>query len=163
MSEVYGTTTVNAPYSVALDSIVRRLRVKQHRLKLSVSLAKLGFGANLGIDRDVEVKFVPVHGHKGERILHDELQFVWEPAGGGPFPTFTGSLRMHPLGLHTEIVLSGEYKPPFGVVGEAFDAVIGKRIAEATAQALLDTLQQELEADFSAVKETIEENPQNKI
>ncbi len=29
-------------------------------------------------------------------------------------------------------MLSGEYKPPLGVVGEAFDAVIGKRIAEAT-------------------------------
>jgi hypothetical protein len=159
MTEVYGTTTVNAPYSVALDSIVRRLRVKKHRLKLSVPLAKLGFGANLGIDRDVDVAFVPLHGHKGERLLHDELQFVWEPAGGGPFPTFTGSLKMHPLGLKTEIVLSGEYKPPLGLVGEAFDAVIGKRIAEATAKMLLEMLQQELEADFSAVKETIEETP----
>jgi hypothetical protein len=159
MTEVYGTATVNAPYSVALDSIVRRLRVKKNILKLSVPLAKLGFGANLGIDRDVEVKFVPVHGHKGERLLHDELQFVWEPAGGGPFPTFTGTLKMHPLGTQTEIVLSGEYEPPFGVVGEAFDAVIGKRIAEATAQMLLDMLQLELEADFAAVKETIEETP----
>jgi len=159
MTEVYGTTTVNAPYSVALDSIVRRLRVKKHRLKLSVPLAKLGFGANLGIARDVDVSFVPLHGHKGERLLHDELQFVWEPSGGGPFPTFTGSLKMHPLGLNTEIVLSGEYKPPLGVVGEVFDAVVGKRIAEATAQMLLETLQQELEADFSAVKETIEETP----
>ncbi len=159
MTEVYGTTTVNAPYSVALDSIVRRLRVKKHRLKLSVPLTKLGFGANLGIDRDVDVSFVPLHGHKGERLLHDELQFVWEPVGGGPFPTFTGSLKMRPLGLKTEIVLSGEYKPPLGIVGEAFDAVIGKRIAEATAKMLLETLQQELEADFSAVKDTIEETP----
>ncbi|MGA3036579.1 MAG: hypothetical protein ABSE64_03760 [Vulcanimicrobiaceae bacterium] len=159
MTEVYGTITVKAPYSVALDSIVRRLRLKEHRLKLSVPLATLGFGANLGIEREVDVKFVAVHGHKGERILHDELQFVWEPEGGGPFPTFTGTLKMHPLGNDSEIVLSGEYQPPLGIVGEAFDAVIGKRIAEATCQVLLDTLQQELEADFSAVKETIEESP----
>jgi|SRR5579863_113200 len=159
MTEVYGTTTINAPYSVALDSIVRRLRVKNHRIKLSVPLAKLGFGANLGIEREVDVSFVPLHGHKGERLLHDELQFVWEPSGGGPFPTFTGSLKMHPLGVDSEIVLSGEYKPPLGVVGEAFDAVIGKRIAEATAKMLLETLRQELEADFAAVKDTIEETP----
>jgi|SRR5579872_834458 len=159
MTEVYGTTTVNAPYSVALDSIVRRLRVKKNVIKLSVPLAKLGFGANLGIEREVNVSFVPVHGHKGERLLHDELQFAWEPAGGGPFPTFNGTMKMHPIGLNTEIVLSGEYQPPFGVVGEAFDAVIGKRIAEATAKMLLEMLQQELEADFSAVKETIEETP----
>jgi hypothetical protein len=163
MTEVYGTTTVNAPYSVALDSIVRRLRVKKNRIKFSVPLASLGFGANLGVERDVDVSFVPVHGHKGERLLHDELQFVWAPSGGGPFPTFTGSLKMHPLGVNTEIVLSGEYEPPLGLVGEAFDAVIGKRIAEATAKMLLDTLREELEADFSAVKETIEENPQNKV
>lgn len=163
MTEVYGTTTVNAPYSVALDSIVRRLRVKKQRIKLSVPLAKLGFGANFGIDREVDVSFVPVHGHKGERILHDELQFIWAPAGGGPFPTFNGSLKMHPLGLNTEIVLSGEYQPPLGAIGEAFDAVIGKRIAEATAKMLLETLREELEADFSAVKETIEENPQHKL
>jgi len=159
MTEVYGTTTINAPYSVALDSIVRRLRVKNHRIKLSVPLAKLGFGANLGIEREVDVSFVPLHGHKGERLLHDELQFVWEPSGGGPFPTFTGSLKMHPLGVDSEIVLSGEYKPPLGVVGEAFDVVIGKRIAEATAKMLLETLRQELEADFAAVKDTIEETP----
>ncbi len=157
MTEVYGTTTVNAPYSVALDSIVRRLRVKKHLIKLSVPLAKLGFGANLGVEREVDVSFVPRHGHKGERLLHDELQFVWEPVGGGPFPTFKGSLKMQPLGLKTEIVLSGEYQPPFGALGEAFDAVIGKRISEATAKMLLETLQQELEEDFSAVKDTIEE------
>src|SRR5271154_6355394 len=122
MTEVYGKITVKAPYSVALDSIVRRLRLKKHRLKLSVPLATLGFGANLGIARDVDVKFVAVHGHKGERILHDELQFVWEPEGGGPFPTFTGSIKMQPLGNDSEIALSGEYQPPLGIVGEAFDA-----------------------------------------
>ncbi len=60
-------------------------------------------------------------------------------------------------------MLSGEYQPPFGVVGEAFDAVIGKRIAEATAKMLLETLQQELEADFSAVKDTIEETRQHDL
>jgi hypothetical protein len=163
MTEVYGTTTVDAPYSVALDSIVRRLRVKKHRLKLSVPLAKLGFGTSLGIDREVDVAFVPLHGHKGERHVHDELQFAWEPSGGGPFPTFSGSLKIHPLGMQTEIVLSGEYQPPFGVVGEAFDAVIGKRIAEATANMLLEMLQQELEADFASVKETIEETPNRRI
>ncbi|MGH7716524.1 MAG: hypothetical protein ACREML_11070, partial [Vulcanimicrobiaceae bacterium] len=126
-------------------------------------LAKLGFGTNLGIDREVDVAFVPVHGYKGERNVHDELKFAWEPAGGGPFPTFSGTLRMHPLGLQTEIVLSGEYQPPLGVLGEAFDAVIGKRIAEATALMLLEMLQQELEADFAAVKETIEATPRKRL
>jgi hypothetical protein len=159
MTEVFGTTQVKAPYSVALDAIVRILRAKKNRVMLVVPLKTLGFGTNLGLEREVNVNFLPVRGHKGERLLYDELQLKWEPAAGGPFPTFAGSLKMHPLGLDTELVLSGEYQPPLGLVGEAFDAVIGKRIAEATAQMLLETIKQNLEADFAAVKETIEGTP----
>lgn len=157
MTEVYGKITVNAPYSVAMDAIVRRLRAKKNRISLVVPFRKLGIGTNLGVERDVIVAFVPVHGLKGARQLHDELEFTWEPEGGGPFPAFTGSLKMHPDGSRTELVLSGEYEPPGGKLGEAFDAVIGKRIAEATAQTLLEQLQQDLESDFAAIKATIED------
>ena len=159
MTEVYGKTTVKAPYSVAMDAIVRFLKAKKNRVVLTVPLKSLGLGTNLGLEREVDVAFVPLHGHKGERLLHDELQLAWQPTGGGPFPAFKGSLKMHPLGADTELILNGEYQPPLGAVGEAFDAVIGKRISEATAQELLEALRAGLEADFAAVKATIEETP----
>ena len=155
MTEVFGTITVKAPYSVALDAIVRLLRARKNRIMLTVPLK----GTGLGLEREVNVNFLAVRGHKGERHLHDELQLTWEPSGGGPFPTFTGSLKMQALGNDTELLLSGEYQPPMGALGEAFDALIGKKIAETTAQQLLAELKAGLEADFAAVKETIEGTP----
>ena len=157
MTEVFGNLTVNAPYSVAMDAIVRRLKVQKNKISLLVPFRKLGIGTNLGVERTVIVAFVPLHGSKGTQRLHDELEFTWEPDGGGPFPVFCGSLKMHPNGSRTELVLSGEYQPPGGKLGEAFDVVIGKRIAQATAQTLLEQLQQDLETDFAAIKATIED------
>lgn len=159
MTEVFGTITVKSPYSVAMDAIVRYLRARKNLLLLTVPLKKLGLGTSVGLEREVKVDFVPLRGHKGERLLHDEMHLSWEPTGGGPFPKFIGALKMHPLSNDTELVLSGEYQPPMGVVGEAFDAVIGKRISEATAQTLLEELKEGLEADFAAVKQTIEGTP----
>lgn len=159
MTEFFGTITVKAPYSVALDAMMRILRAKKNRVMLAVPLKKLGLGTNFGLEHEVNVNFLPLRGHKGERLLHDELQLTWEPTGGGPFPKFSGTIKMRPLSPDTELALSGEYQPPLGVVGEAFDAVIGKRIAEATAQTLLETIKEGLEADFAAVKETIEGTP----
>jgi hypothetical protein len=159
MSEVFGTIVVKAPYSVAMDAIVRRLRAKKNRVMLTVPLKALGLGTGIGLEREVQVSFVPYHGHKGERLLHDELKLQWEPTGGGPFPTFSGSLKMRPLGVDTEIILSGEYKPPLGAVGEVFDAVVGQHISQATATALLEDIKTETEADFATVKDTIEQKP----
>jgi hypothetical protein len=159
MTEVYGKITVKAPYSVAMDAIVRFLKARKNRIPLNVPLKRLGLGTDFGLEREVNVAFLPVKGHKGERQLHDELHLAWEPASGGPFPTFQGKLKMHPLGLDTELILTGEYQPPLGVVGEAFDAVIGKHISEATAQELLQALREGLEADYAAVKATIEGTP----
>jgi hypothetical protein len=163
MTEVYGKTIIDAPYSVALDAMVRRLRAKKYLINLIVPLRKLGIGTDLGLEREVRVSFATHHGHKGERLMYDEMQLVWEPSGGGPFPLFSGSLKLHPEGLKTEIILSGEYKPPLGLVGEAFDAVIGKRIAEVTAETLLETIKTELEADFATVRATIEDSPQHHV
>jgi len=161
MTEMCGTIVIKAPYSVAMDAIVRRLRAKKNRITLLVPFKVFGLPVNLGVEREVEVAFVPLRGYKGEAQLHDELQFTWAPVGGGPYPAFAGTMHMHPQGSDTEIVLSGEYQPPFGVLGEAFDAVIGKRIAEATAQTLLEELREELEADFAVMKQTIEETPRH--
>ena len=159
MSEMFGTIVVNAPYSVALDALERRLRAKKNRLTLSVPLKALGLGGSFGLEQEVSVHFVSFRGHKGERRLHDEMQLTWDPTGGVPFPSFKGALKMHPLGSDTEMELNGEYTPPLGAVGEVFDAVIGKKIAEVTANALLGELKEAIEVDFAAVKDTIEKTP----
>jgi hypothetical protein len=43
------------------------------------------------------------------------------------------TLSVYPLSAHeTQLDLHGRYRPPLGVVGNALDALVGHRIAEAT-------------------------------
>jgi hypothetical protein len=94
--------------------------------------------------KDVEIAFSAAVDPKG----FDEPWAVhWEPSGG-PFPTFDGTLAIRADETHeTSVVeLEGEYRPPLGALGAAFDAAIGKHIAEATAQELLRRITVGLEA-----------------
>jgi hypothetical protein len=46
-----------------------------------------------------------------------------------------GQLEIYPLtATETQLDFSGEYDPPLGVVGDAVDAAIGHRVAEASVQ-----------------------------
>jgi len=89
----------------------------------------------------------------------DRLSLRWKPQGDGPYPTFTGSLTIHPVSGETELELKGEYEPPFGALGIAFDALAGNRAARATAHALLGELKAELEREFAAIKDSIQLSP----
>ena len=46
----------------------------------------------------------------------------------------------------------GVYLPPFGPFGALFDRVLGRRLASATAQDLLDRLQTGLESAYRELK-----------
>ncbi len=75
--------------------------------------------------------------------------FTWGPKAGGAYPVFEGNLDVEDDGPgHCRLVLTGSYKPPYGIAGKAFDAAFGKRIAVATVRKLLDTLRDELEAAY---------------
>jgi hypothetical protein len=76
----------------------------------------------------------------------------WEAEGGGPYPVFDGELT---IGSDEDynafwLVLDGAYLPPGGVAGQVFDAVIGRRIATASARGLLSEIRSEIEALFGA-------------
>jgi hypothetical protein len=85
----------------------------------------------------------------------------WEPKGGGPYPTFDGTLVVRADETYDRSVLEldGEYAPPLGAAGAIFDAVVGKRIAEFTARGLLGRIGSALEARYQteeAKKKTAE-------
>ncbi|MFN2461499.1 MAG: hypothetical protein ABR591_12570 [Candidatus Velthaea sp.] len=66
---------------------------------------------------------------------------VWEPEGGGPFPTFAGALAVeHVTEDAFRLILAGHYEPPFGAPGQTFDAAAGRWIARAAARELLRTI-----------------------
>jgi hypothetical protein len=90
------------------------------------------------------VKKVDVTYSWGDDPMHfDQVWIVkWQPHGGGLFPTFSGNLTARADEDYTSCILelAGEYEPPMGVVGKAFDAVVGSRLASATAQDVLRKL-----------------------
>jgi hypothetical protein len=87
------------------------------------------------------VKGVDVTYGRGEDPMHfDQVWIVkWTPHGGGPYPTFTGALTVRADEDYTGCLLeiSGEYEPPLGALGLAFDAIVGSRLAAGTASELL--------------------------
>jgi hypothetical protein len=62
------------------------------------------------------------------------IPLSWEAAKNPRFfPLMTGVLSIYPLtSTETQLDFLGRYDPPLGVVGEAMDALVGRRIAEAS-------------------------------
>jgi hypothetical protein len=74
------------------------------------------------------------------RGLEFPVDIAWKPAGTRLLPAFAGVLRFEydeDYG-RTWLVLEGDYEPPLGAAGSAFDALAGQRIARSTFRALLD-------------------------
>jgi hypothetical protein len=159
MTTISARIIADSPPSIALGSMERYLNAKSRVLDLVVPLKGLGLPTELELERAVTVEFRTQRnklliGRDPERI-----DVAWSPKDGGPYPDFKGSIAIQPASGNTELELHGEYEPPLGFVGAAFDAVLGNRIAQATANALLGTLKAELERDYATVKDTIENAP----
>jgi uncharacterized membrane protein len=86
-----------------------------------------------------------------DRMHFDEPWRVhWEPKAG-PYPEFDGELTVRADENYSSslLELKGSYRPPGGAFGAAFDEVLGKHVASATAQALLERLGGELEVCYA--------------
>jgi hypothetical protein len=95
------------------------------------------------ISREVVAKITAPKGSPGYRVMG----VTWSPKDGGPYPDFEGTLALSDLtSSSSKLVLSGKYGPPGGLVGAAFDAVVGRRMASASLKALLGTLKAAIEA-----------------
>lgn len=82
----------------------------------------------------------------------------WKPAADGPYPDFEGTLTLRGSSeADTSILeISGDYQPPLGVAGRAFDAALGSRIASATARDLLEDFAAGAESSYHRNQVTLE-------
>ncbi len=62
------------------------------------------------------------------------IQLAWKAASTPQlFPIMVAQLHVYPISsTETQLDFEGEYEPPMGVLGKALDAVMGRRIAEAS-------------------------------
>ncbi len=126
----------------ALEAVVEN-RAEQ-RLTLRVPL-----GSARGIEKEVVVTYAA----RSDPMHFDDPWYIhWAPDGGGLYPEFDGELTIradqdYPTSI---IELTGSYVPPLGIVGAAFDAVAGSKIAAATARTLLKTIGDSMERGYAA-------------
>jgi hypothetical protein len=102
-------------------------------LRLPFDLSALNVGVTL--HRDVTAR-ITSRGKNGRAYA-----ISWQPVEPGPLPSFSGTIFIGASETHEDqsiVTLDGHYHPPLGVVGEMFDALVGKRIAEASASDLMN-------------------------
>jgi len=69
------------------------------------------------------------------------------------FPLMSADLSAWPLtSSETQLAIEGDYTPPLGVVGVAFDAAVGHRIAEAAVHRFLEDVVEEIRHQLPETK-----------
>jgi len=143
--------------------------VQRHLLACPYGLAKAYLQFELGSDRQLWHLRVPTPAASVNPLVEfakdvdvtvrpsvDPMHFdqpwniTWAPHGGGPYPTFVGTLtvRADEDWNVAALELVGSYEPPMGAAGKVFDVLFGARLASATAKDLLAEIGQRLEAHY---------------
>jgi hypothetical protein len=153
VSRVAVQRVVRCPFSVAFEYAGGFFRQAAERdAEVGVPLRYLvpTLGGRLRKPVRIEAVRRPDEAETGR--AHDEFELGWT-AGTRFFPDFCGTLRLRIASVEeTLLSLEGTYRPPFGVVGAVFDALVGRRIARATMCDLLDQLAAEMEKREASVR-----------
>ncbi len=146
VSRVLVERVVRCPFSVAHEYAEAFLHDAEREVEVRVPLRD--FVHSLPGQAHTPVKLVfALHPDDTETGRgHDAMLVEWR-AGTRLFPDFHGTLRLRIASVETtRLTFEGAYRPPFGPPGVVFDAVIGRRIAEATMRDLLERIGDALEA-----------------
>ncbi|MBV8198539.1 MAG: hypothetical protein JO263_10415 [Candidatus Eremiobacteraeota bacterium] len=154
MSKIKETIEVKCPRFYALHHAerffsVHRRGVTPDTVSLRVDFAKLKLPGASEARHDVAVR----HQLWGEPGKDQALNISWDPHDA-TVPSFSGTLRAAERDGGSTLTLDGEYKPPLGVAGAAFDLVAGRRIASATIRTLLEEMKEFIESDFQIARAT---------
>ena len=78
------------------------------------------------------------------------IDLAWEAAKATAlFPTMEAQLSLWPLfASETQLEITGSYRPPLGLVGNAVDAMIGHRVAEAAVHRFLEDVAEHLRREL---------------
>ncbi|MDQ6929586.1 MAG: hypothetical protein M3126_02820 [Candidatus Eremiobacteraeota bacterium] len=149
MNHLLRATDVDAPFSSVIEYVGDFLR-EHPRLKVKAVASSRA---------SVDTRFAIVDDGSDTARLHDALTLEWRP-DWPLFPRFSGFVTVRPQSLGSLLELQGSYEPPAGRLGQAFDALIGERLAYGTMDHLLGRLCRYVERrhrDFLKSRPTIEE------
>lgn len=121
----------------ALETYLEARQTPGGDVRVSLRLDLERFGGSIAHD---------VLMHVGRKSIDDAGRALypisWTPVPAGAYPDFDGTLRVFPAddARYSTLELRGAYEAPLGAVGAAFDAVVGKHVAEATLHAFAGEL-----------------------
>jgi hypothetical protein len=134
---------INHPYETvrkklsgeALEVFRNATKVAALRAKSVASELRVNFaGIEVGTDISITIKSIEDVPKKLSSPPMTRITLEWEAAKMPRlFPFMKAELSAYPLtATETQLDLSGNYEPPFGVLGSVIDSVVGHRIAEAS-------------------------------
>jgi len=140
---------VDCPFSVAQEYVSGYLRrfAEGADDRAMVRLPLRGFGLPLpgSLRHRVRIRFQDSFDDHERNRSSLGLTFYWD-AGNPLLPDLHGDLSFRiAADSRTELVMTGAYSPPLGRAGSLLDKVLGKRIALATGQALLERIAADME------------------
>jgi hypothetical protein len=152
--EIRSYDYVNHPYAKVRDAIAADPaallraatraaadRARSVAAELRVTIAGVDVGAEIAVDVG-EISEGP--GPYGAPVTR--VPVSWTAAHHpGLFPLMNAELRIYALtSTETQLDFLGRYEPPLGVVGDAMNALVGHRIAEASVHRLIGDVAQYL-------------------
>lgn len=143
------TIVANCPFSIAADYVTQYMQRfadgDDHPAIVHLPLRTFGLPLPGSLRHRIRIEFEhSVDVHDRNRSGRG-LTFRWD-AGNPLLPDLSGDLSFRiAADSRTELVLTGRYTPPLGRYGAWLDKFIGKRIALATGQALLERIASDME------------------
>jgi len=146
MADIYEFISARCPYDLAppfTRDYIHALEKDEYGRPILELRVAIG---DLTLSHDVVVRLWPKSGLPG----YQRFGIAWEPKGGGPFPSFEGTLTSaQETSEFARLEIDGQYTPPLGPIGSVFDTALGKKIASATAQELLARLKETVETAYA--------------
>lgn len=117
---------------------------------LAVDTSKVGLPGKVQARHDVRMRYEISKDANGQPLI----ALTWDPDDRF-VPKFSGALsgELSEDGK-ARLTLEGTYDAPLGPVGAVFDAVLGHRIAAATADAFLQDVKRFIESDYQVAAAT---------
>jgi len=129
-----------------LERFLNSLASEDGRLVVALRVPASAFGipSSLALERRVNAT-ITYDRDAGE--LNRIVGFSWKPEGGGPYPSFSGTLVADAAseGGGSVVSIVGRYTPPGWLAGGLFDVLLGRRIARATIRELLERIRDGIE------------------
>jgi hypothetical protein len=152
VSRVEVERVARCPFSVALDYVEHFFSEARDGIDVRVPLRDFVYALPGNVWKPVQLVFALHPDDTDTGRVHDAMLVEWR-AGTRLLPDFHGTLRLRIASVETtRLTLEGAYRPPFGVAGELFDVLLGRRIARAMMRDLLRRIGDALETREAAFR-----------